>query len=102
MESGRRGRARRDVESDDEIERVLSTDDESDDDHSSVDSDSETESDSDDVRQNRRSEVVTPSTTQSPPPPELDGRNGLAEGDAVQTRSCAVRDILRLGRDGHR
>lgn len=74
----RRGRAVNGAESDDEIVREITSDDDTDD--SSVDSESETESLSDDHHLNGRSEVVTPSTTQSPPPPELDGRVSLANG----------------------
>ena len=69
----RRGRAKYD-ESDEEIEREVTSDDESDDDRSSLGSVSESESLSDDGHPNGRSEVVTPSTTQSPPPLDIDGR----------------------------
>ncbi|KAI0727353.1 hypothetical protein C8Q72DRAFT_996639 [Fomitopsis betulina] len=67
----RRGRAKYD-ESDEEIEREATSDDESDDGRSS------SESESDDGHPNRRSEVVTPSTTQSPPPLDIGGRTPLA------------------------
>ncbi|KAH9938014.1 uncharacterized protein B0H18DRAFT_965099 [Fomitopsis serialis] len=73
----RRGRAKFD-ESDEEIEREVTSDDESDDDHSSLASASESESLSEDGHLNGRSEVVTPSTTQSPPPLDIDGRTPLA------------------------
>ncbi|EPS98813.1 hypothetical protein FOMPIDRAFT_1042380 [Fomitopsis schrenkii] len=73
----RRGRAKYD-ESDEEIEREATSDDESDDDRSSLGSASESESLSDDGHPDRRSEVVTPSTTQSPPPLDIDGRTPLA------------------------
>ncbi|KAH9943210.1 uncharacterized protein BXZ73DRAFT_40337 [Epithele typhae] len=66
----RRGRVNGEFGSDDEIEREVRTDSESDDDHSSVDSDSESESSSSELRADAHSEVVTPSTTQSPPPTE--------------------------------
>ncbi|PCH40829.1 hypothetical protein WOLCODRAFT_143244 [Wolfiporia cocos MD-104 SS10] len=69
----RRGRAPHEIESDEEIEREITTDDDSDDDDSSIDSDLGSESLSDDGHPHGRSEVVTPSTTQSPPPPELHG-----------------------------
>ncbi|KZT71490.1 hypothetical protein DAEQUDRAFT_809817 [Daedalea quercina L-15889] len=69
----RRGRARHE-ESDEEIEREVTSDDESDDDHSSLGSGSDSESFSEDGHLNGRSEVVTPSTTQSPPPLDIDGR----------------------------
>ncbi|KAI0832678.1 hypothetical protein BC628DRAFT_339604 [Trametes gibbosa] len=69
----RRGRAKDEFESDDEIEREVRTDSETDDDHSSIDSESDSESSSDDLHADAHSEVVTPSTTQSPPPVELGG-----------------------------
>ncbi|CDO73789.1 hypothetical protein BN946_scf185015.g118 [Trametes cinnabarina] len=67
----RRGRAKDEFESDDDIEREVRTDSETDDDHSSIDSESDSESSSDDLHADAQSEVVTPSTTQSPPPVEL-------------------------------
>ncbi|TFY64478.1 hypothetical protein EVJ58_g2585 [Rhodofomes roseus] len=73
----RRGRAKID-ESDEEIEREVTSDDDSDDDHSSLGSASESESLSEDGHLNGRSEVVTPSTTQSPPPLDIGGRTPLA------------------------
>ncbi|CCM00179.1 uncharacterized protein FIBRA_02207 [Fibroporia radiculosa] len=77
----RRGRAALGVESDEEIEREVTSDDNSDDDRSSVESESESESESfsDDARVNGRSEVVTPSTTQSPPP-QINGHVPLKNG----------------------
>ncbi len=68
----RRGRAKDEFESDEEIVREVRTDSETDDDHSSIDSDSDSESSSSDLHADVHSEVVTPSTTQSPPPAELD------------------------------
>ncbi|KAH9942579.1 hypothetical protein B0H21DRAFT_524266 [Amylocystis lapponica] len=73
----RRGRVHGGIESDDEIEREVRTDSDTDDDQSSLDSESDAESVSDGVRMNRRSEVVTPSTTQSPPPLDLDAHPPL-------------------------
>ncbi|KAI0722701.1 hypothetical protein C8Q76DRAFT_588824, partial [Earliella scabrosa] len=76
----RRGRAKDEFESDDEIEREVRTDSETDDDNSSIDSDSDSESNSSDLHADAHSEVVTPSTTQSPPPVELSGlSNGAAK-----------------------
>ena len=65
----RRGRGRGgDFESDEEIEREVRTDSETDDDHTSIDSDSDSESSSSELHADAHSEVITPSTTQSPPP----------------------------------
>ena len=64
----RRGRAKDGIHSDDDIEREARSDSDTDDDSSVVSSDSDVESDSDDDNHATRSEVVTPSTTQSPPP----------------------------------
>ncbi|RPD66916.1 hypothetical protein L226DRAFT_498624 [Lentinus tigrinus ALCF2SS1-7] len=76
----RRGRAKEEFESDEEIEREVRTDSETDDDNSSIDSDSDSESSSSDLHADVHSEVVTPSTTQSPPPVELDQlANGAAK-----------------------
>ena len=63
----RRGRAKDALESDDEIEREVGTDSETDDDQSSVDSasDSDTEPASEDVLPNGHARVLTPSLTQS-------------------------------------
>ncbi|KAH7923651.1 hypothetical protein BV22DRAFT_1068315 [Leucogyrophana mollusca] len=64
----RRGRANGHFESDDEFEREVGTDSESDnDDHSTVDSvtDSDTEPASEDVLSNGHSHILTPNTTQS-------------------------------------
>ncbi|OJT05382.1 hypothetical protein TRAPUB_3823 [Trametes pubescens] len=88
----RRGRAKDEFESDDEIEREVRTDSESDDDHSSIDSESDSESSSDDLHADAHSEVVTPSTTQSPPPVE---REGLPRGpakDAAATHTALFSD----------
>ncbi|KAF8076694.1 hypothetical protein FPV67DRAFT_428539 [Lyophyllum atratum] len=64
----RRGRATGDLGSDDEIEREMATDSESEDELSSLDSasDSDTEPASEDVIPNGRSRTFTPSTSQSP------------------------------------
>ncbi len=76
----RRGRAKDEFDSDEEIEREVRTDSETDDDNSSIDSDSDSESSSSDPHADAHSEVVTPSTTQSPPPVELDRlANGVAK-----------------------
>lgn len=64
----RRGRAKDGIHSDDEIEREARSDSDTDEDSSVVSSDSDVESDSDEDNHATRSEVVTPSTTQSPPP----------------------------------
>ena len=64
----RRGRAKGEFESDEEIEREVRTDSDTDDDNSSIDSDSESESSSSELHADPHSEIVTPSTTQSPPP----------------------------------
>lgn len=77
----RRGRAKDEFESDEEIVREVRTDSETDDDHSSIDSDSDSESSSSDLHADAHSEVVTPSTTQSPPPAELDRLSGDAAKD---------------------
>lgn len=63
----RRGRGRNDFGSDEELEREVGTDPESDDDHSSVDSttDSDTEPVSDEVPSTTPSRILTPNTTQS-------------------------------------
>ncbi|KAI0720368.1 hypothetical protein C8T65DRAFT_10273 [Cerioporus squamosus] len=75
----RRGRAKDEFESDEEIVREVRTDSDTDDDNSSIDSDSDSESSSD-LHADAHSEVVTPSTTQSPPPVELDRlSNGAAK-----------------------
>lgn len=65
----RRGRAKNGLESDDEIEREVGTDSETDDDQSSVDSasDSDTEPASEDVLPNGHARVLTPGLTQSSP-----------------------------------
>ncbi|KAF9450672.1 hypothetical protein P691DRAFT_757998 [Macrolepiota fuliginosa MF-IS2] len=71
----RRGRARDGIESDDEIERVVSTDTESDSDESlSLDSatDSEQESASEDELPDRQISAHTPNTSHSPGAPEKD------------------------------
>lgn len=67
----RRGRAKDEFESDEEIEREVRTDSDTDDDNSSIDSESDSESTTSDLHADAQSEVVTPSTTQSPPPVEL-------------------------------
>lgn len=72
----RRGRAPNGIESDDELEREVRTDSESDDD-STLDTESDLESASDDGHANGHSEVVTPSTTQSPPPLGIASRSSL-------------------------
>lgn len=77
----RRGRAKDEFESDEEIVREVRTDSETDDDHSSIDSNSDSESSSSDLHADAHSEVVTPSTTQSPPPAELDRLSGDAAKD---------------------
>ncbi|KAK7676874.1 hypothetical protein QCA50_020130 [Cerrena zonata] len=64
----RRGRAKDGIHSDDEIEREARSDSDTDDDSSVVSSDSDAESDSEEDNHATRSEVVTPTTTQSPPP----------------------------------
>ncbi|KAI0650492.1 hypothetical protein C8Q79DRAFT_943978 [Trametes meyenii] len=79
----RRGRAKDEFESDDEIEREVRTDSETDDDHSSIDSESDSESSSDDLHADVHSEVVTPSTTQSPPPVELEGLPSSSSKDTT-------------------
>lgn len=63
----RRGRAKDAIESDDEIEREVGTDSETDDDRSSVDSasDSDTEPASEDVLPNGHARVLTPSLTRT-------------------------------------
>ncbi|KAI0940089.1 hypothetical protein AcW1_004901 [Taiwanofungus camphoratus] len=76
----RRGRVPNGIESEDEIERAATTDSETGDDRSSLESDSDIDSVSDDTRPNGRPEVVTPSTTQSPSPLEIDGRDSLTNG----------------------
>ncbi|KAI0776202.1 hypothetical protein BD413DRAFT_610874 [Trametes elegans] len=88
----RRGRAKDEFESDDEIEREVRTDSESDDDHSSIDSESDSESSSDDLHADARSEVVTPSTTQSPPPVELGGLPGASAKDASGSHAAIFAD----------
>ena len=82
----RRGRAKDEFESDEEIVREVRTDSETDDDHSSIDSDSDSESSSSDLPADAHSEVVTPSTTQSPPPTELD----RLPGDTAKDPSNSV------------
>ncbi|GLB34096.1 putative CASC3/Barentsz eIF4AIII binding protein [Lyophyllum shimeji] len=77
----RRGRAPGDIGSDDEIEREVATDSESEDELSSLDSssDSDTEPASEDVVPNGRSRTFTPSTSQSP------GDRGVEEKEADAT-----------------
>ncbi|KAF8897770.1 hypothetical protein BD779DRAFT_400541 [Infundibulicybe gibba] len=67
----RRGRAKGDIESDDEIERAMATDSDTDEDNNDLsspesDSDSDTEPASEDVIANGISRALTPSTSQSP------------------------------------
>lgn len=88
----RRGRAKDEFESDDEIEREVRTDSESDDDHSSIDSESDSESSSDDLHADAHSEVVTPSTTQSPPPVELEGLSRGPSKDAAGSQAAMFSD----------
>ncbi|KAI0677295.1 hypothetical protein C8Q78DRAFT_960743 [Trametes maxima] len=88
----RRGRAKDEFESDDEIEREVRTDSETDDDHSSIDSESDSESSSDDLHADVHSEVVTPSTTQSPPPVELEGLPSSSSKDAAGDHSAIFAD----------
>ncbi|KAI0353088.1 hypothetical protein OH77DRAFT_659601 [Trametes cingulata] len=88
----RRGRAKDEFESDDEIEREVRTDSETDDDHSSIDSESDSESSSDDLHADAHSEVVTPSTTQSPPPVELDGVARSPSKDATGSHAAIFAD----------
>ncbi|THH19892.1 hypothetical protein EW146_g1338 [Bondarzewia mesenterica] len=68
----RRGRANDSIYSDEEFEREARTDSESDDDRSSLDSesDSETEPASEDVPATGHPEVVIPSSTHTPQPPD--------------------------------
>ncbi|KAH8094828.1 hypothetical protein BXZ70DRAFT_338574 [Cristinia sonorae] len=82
----RRGRAKKGFESDeDEIEREARTDSETDD-NSSLLSDSETDSGSDDEgHPTNRFEVVTPSTTQSPPP--LHVKDATTSSDGLPIKS---------------
>ncbi|KAI0638422.1 hypothetical protein C8Q77DRAFT_431740 [Trametes polyzona] len=88
----RRGRAKDEFESDDEIEREVRTDSETDDDHSSIDSESDSESSSDDLHADAHSEVVTPSTTQSPPPVDLNGDTRAASKDAAGSQAAIFSD----------
>ncbi|KAI0660742.1 hypothetical protein C8Q70DRAFT_972067 [Cubamyces menziesii] len=88
----RRGRARDEFESDDEFEREVRTDSETDDDHSSIDSESDSESSSDDLHADAHSEVVTPSTTQSPPPVELSGLPNGSSKDGADGHAAMFSD----------
>ncbi|KAH9899605.1 hypothetical protein C8Q73DRAFT_680482 [Cubamyces lactineus] len=88
----RRGRARDEFESDDEFEREVRTDSETDDDHSSIDSESDSESSSDDIHADAHSEVVTPSTTQSPPPVELAGLPNGSSKDGADGQAAMFSD----------
>ncbi|KAI0796975.1 hypothetical protein C8Q75DRAFT_802638 [Abortiporus biennis] len=81
----RRGRGKNGVGSDDEIEREARTDSDTDDDQSSLLSDSDTESVSDDDHPTNGSEVVTPSTTQSPPPLDFTGPSSSSKGAPLTT-----------------
>lgn len=81
----RRGRAKKGFESDDEIEREARTDSETDDNSSlPSDSDSDTASDDDDHPANSF-EVVTPSTTQSPPPLHVKDASGPSDVLSIKT-----------------
>ncbi|KAH9850828.1 hypothetical protein C2E23DRAFT_301800 [Lenzites betulinus] len=88
----RRGRAKDEFESDEEIEREVRTDSETDDDHSSIDSESDSESSSDDLHADAHSEVVTPSTTQSPPPAVLVGLPRVSSKDASGSHATLFSD----------
>ncbi|KAL7282596.1 hypothetical protein ACG7TL_004067 [Trametes sanguinea] len=88
----RRGRAKDEFESDDEIEREVRTDSETDDDHSSIDSESDSESSSDDLHADAHSEVVTPSTTQSPPPVEPPSLANGSSKDGAGTQATIFAD----------
>ncbi|KAI0770850.1 hypothetical protein BC629DRAFT_1715839 [Irpex lacteus] len=65
--------------SDDEIEREARSDSDSDD-HSSLDSESDSETASDDEH---HAGIVTPSTTQSPPPLEINGQSSSLKPDPI-------------------
>ncbi|KAI0082344.1 hypothetical protein K474DRAFT_1655080 [Panus rudis PR-1116 ss-1] len=75
----RRGRAKDEIDSDDEIEREARSDSESEEESSLV-SESDYETESEDDNATTRSEAVTPSTTQSPPP--LPSSSKTPSGDA--------------------
>lgn len=70
----RRARARELIDSDEEIEREITSESDTDDADSSLGSDSESESElvSEDGLRGQQYSVVTPSTTQSPPPADKD------------------------------
>ncbi|TFK43807.1 hypothetical protein BDQ12DRAFT_702778 [Crucibulum laeve] len=81
----RRGRAKNDIESDDEIEREVATDSESGEEHSSLDSetdDSDTEPASEDVGTNGDARIRTPGRSQSPEPLDKETLDHLNSGVA--------------------
>ena len=88
----RRGRAQDEFESDEDIVREVRTDSDTDDDNSSIDSDSDSESTSSDLHADAHSEVVTPSTTQSPPPAELDRLPNVAVKDPSSSQAGIFAD----------
>lgn len=72
------------VESDDEIVREAGTDSDTDDYQSSIASESDSDLESDDDHPTGRSEIVTPSSAQSPPPPDLSGPVSSSKGTPLK------------------
>ncbi|KAL5487705.1 hypothetical protein ACEPAI_5813 [Sanghuangporus weigelae] len=92
----RRARARRGVESDDEIERetmsdVSDTDDDLTPSDSASDSEAESESESLAMHNGRHRAADTPSTTQSPPPGEIAGSSTKSDLEAVDASQSPPR-----------
>lgn len=89
----RRGRGRDAIDSDDELEREARSDSGSDDDNNSSGSDSEDDGFSGSANHTKDT-VVTPSTTQSPPPDDKPLSNGnIAHDPEPATEPSAYKDV---------